>query len=358
MKYKLLIGLFLFVSCAKKMEMTNPKVETITESVYASGTIKSNNQYQVFATVSGTISEVYVKEGSLVKKGSVLMKIKNETALLNVENANLLAERAKVAANQDKLKEALTRIESAAAKKINDSLLFVRQQNLKAQGVGTQVELEQRELNLKNSKSDYQLKLLAYQSLQKDLLLADIQSKNNVRIYQSVKNEFFIKAISDGKVYKVLKEKGELVTIQNPVAIIGNAENFYAELNVDEYDIAKITFGQLVLLSMDSYKGKIYRAKIESVEPLMDTQSRSFLVTASFLTRPPQLYPNLSVEANIVIQEKKDVLTIPRNYLIGDSLVLVGEEETRRVIVGIKDYRKAEIVRGLKSSDVIYKIKP
>ena len=52
------------------------------------------------------------------------------------------------------------------------------------------------------------------------------------------------------------------------------------------------------------------------------------------------------------------MLTIPRNYLIGDSLVLVGEEETRRVIVGIKDYRKAEIVQGLKLSDVIYKIKP
>jgi HlyD family secretion protein len=319
--------------------------------------MKSNNQYQVFSTVSGTISEVYVTEGSLVKKGSVLMKIKNETAWLNVENANLIAERTKVAANQDKLKEALNRIELASAKRINDSLLFVRQQNLKSQGIGTQVELEQRELNFKNSNSDYQLKLLAYQSLQKDLLLADNQSKNNVKISKSIESEFLIKAISDGKVYKVLKEKGEIVSTQNPVAIIGNAENFYAELNVDEYDIANIRSGQLVLLSMDSYKGKIFRAKVESIEPLMDTQSRSFLVIATLLTRPPQLYPNLSVEANIIIQEKKDVLTIPRNYLIGDSLVLIEENKTRKVIVGIKDYRKAEIVQGLKSSDVIYKIK-
>jgi hypothetical protein len=36
---------------------------------------------------------------------------------------------------------------------------------------------------------------------------------------------------------------------------------------------------------------------------------------------------------------------------------LIEENKTRKVIVGIKDYRKAEIVQGLKSSDVIYKIK-
>jgi hypothetical protein len=47
-----LIGLF---SCSKKQETTQPIVASITESVYASGILKSKDQYQVFANVNGII---------------------------------------------------------------------------------------------------------------------------------------------------------------------------------------------------------------------------------------------------------------------------------------------------------------
>jgi hypothetical protein len=109
---------------------------------------------------------------------------------------------------------------------------------------------------------------------------------------------------------------------------------------------------------MDSYKGEVFEALVEQIEPLMNEQSRSFIVKAVFVTRPPELYPNLSVEANIVIRYKENALTVPRSYLIGDSLVMTGKHESRKVEVGIMDYRKAEIVSGLTASDVIYKVNP
>ena len=62
-----------FFSCKKEAEQAiQPKKENISESVYASGIIKSQNQYQVFATVSGLLKEIMVKEGDVVKKGSPL----------------------------------------------------------------------------------------------------------------------------------------------------------------------------------------------------------------------------------------------------------------------------------------------
>ena len=46
-------------------------------------------------------------------------------------------------------------------------------------------------------------------------------------------------------------------------------------------------------------------------------------------------------------------MTIPRNYLIGDSLVLLSSGEKKKVITGLMDYQKAEIVSGLNEGDVL-----
>ena len=350
--------LSLLVSCAGKPETTHPVVETISESVYASGIVKSRNQYQAYATVSGVISDVLVIEGTLVKKGDILMTVRNESSKLNVVNAKLAADGANVNANNDKLQEASITIDLARAKLKDDSLLLVRQRNLKAQGIGSQVELEQRELAFKNSATSYQLALLKYRDLQRDITFTSDQSKTNFEISKSLLNDYSIRAEADGKVYKVLKERGELANTMSPVAIIGSAQDFFIELNVDEYDISRLKADQHVLVSMDSYKGNVFEARVETIEPLMNEQSRSFIVNAIFITRPQELYPNLSVEANIVIRSRQKALTIPRSYLMNDSLVMVSKQETRKVVVGIKDYRKVEILSGLKESDVIYKINP
>jgi multidrug resistance efflux pump len=265
----------------------------------------------------------------------------------------LAAEFASIEANKDKLKELKVAIDLAASKLKNDSLLAVRQHKLWSQKIGTQVELEQRELAYQNSITNYEVAQIRYNDLNRQLVYNSQQSQNNLKISTSLANDFIIKSDTDGKVYKVLKEKGEFVNTLNPVAIIGDANAFYVELTVDEYDIARIQEEQRVLITMDSYKGELFEAKIRQVEPLMNEQSRSFTINADFIKRPTLLYPNLSLEANIIINAKEQVMTIPRNYLIGDSLVLLSSGEKKKVITGLMDYQKAEIVSGLNEGDVL-----
>lgn len=146
---KSLTFLFCFlilISCGKKVESTSPSIESISESVYASGIVKSRNQYQVYSTVNGMIQEILVTEGDAVKKGDPLMRILNEPSKLNNYNAKLAADYADIFANSDKINEAKVTMDLALSKLKNDSLLFTRQKNLRAQSVGTVVELEQREL--------------------------------------------------------------------------------------------------------------------------------------------------------------------------------------------------------------------
>lgn len=343
------------VSCKPDVETTNPILETISESVYASGVVKSKNQYQIYSTTNGLIGEILVKEGDVLKKGDALMRILNESSELNNDNAKLMADYNDLYANQDKLMEATASIKLAQSKLKNDSLLLKRQRNLWSQKVGTQVELEQRELAYKTSLTNYESANLNYRNLKRQLEFASEQSKTNLKISTALKDDYVIKAEVDGKVYKILKEKGEFVAPQIPVAIMGDSSEFLLELKVDEYDVARIAENQKIVFTMDSYKGNVFEARVLNIEPLMNEQSRSFTVNAVFVTKPAMLYPNLSVEANIIIQSKQKALTIPRSYLISDSLVMVNKDEKRKVVIGLKDYEKVEIKSGLTSKDIIFK---
>lgn len=350
-----MLMVMLFASCENDTEKTSPVLQSISESVYASGLVKSKSQYQVYSTTSGLIGAILVKEGDMLRKGDALMRITNETSKLNNDNAKLTADYNKLSANEDRLTEATASIELAKSKLRNDSLLLERQRNLWSQNIGTLIELEQRELAFNTATTNYELAHLNYRNLKNELQFRSVQSNTNLKISTALKGDYLIKAEVNGRVYKILKEKGEFVTTQNPIAIIGDASEFLIELKVDEYDVARISAGQKLVFTMDSYKGKVFEAQIVNIEPLMNEQSRSFTVNAIFITKPDVLYPNLSVEANIIIQSKLKAITIPRSYLVNDSMVLINKDEKRKVVTGLKDYEMVEIKSGLTVKDVIYK---
>ncbi|MFD2245206.1 efflux RND transporter periplasmic adaptor subunit [Pontibacter ruber] len=347
--------LLVLAACTGKQEKTQPTVEDISESVYASGVVKSRDQYQLFPKVSGNIQQIFVTEGDVVKKGQPLMKVENEEARLSTENARIAAEYARVSANAEKLNELKEAIELARIKKQNDSLLLVRQRNLWAKQIGTRVELEQRELNYENSVTSYRSAILRYNDLKKQLNFAARQSQKSLQISETMAEDYTVKSETNGKVYSVLKEKGEMVSPQIPVAVIGDANEFILELQVDEYDIARVKIGQKVLLNLDSYKGQVFEGKVYKINPAMNERTRSFTVEASFVTKPPALYPNLTTEANIIIQAKKNALLIPREYLLDGSYVMTEDGKRVQVKTGLKDYKKVEILDGLTKDDVIVK---
>lgn len=352
--FVLLSGL-LCSTCNKQPEKTRPTVENITESVYASGIIKSKNQYQVFATVSGLIQKILVREGDIVRKGDALFVLDNESSKLNTENAALAARFAEWNRQGERLNELKTTIETAKSKMLNDSILLVRQRGLWAQKIGSQVELEQRELTYTTSVNNYQAALARYRDLQKQLDFAAAQSEKLLSISRTAAQDFIVRSQTDGRVYSIGKEAGEIVNTQSALAVIGAADDFVAELQIDESDIARIEAGQRVLLTLDSYKGEVFEAKISKIDPLMNERTRTFTVEAEFIKKPTTLYPNLSAEANVVIRTKENAMTIPRAYLLGDSLVILEDKSTRKIEIGLKDYQKVEIVGGLGANETILK---
>ncbi|MEO7264283.1 MAG: efflux RND transporter periplasmic adaptor subunit [Ferruginibacter sp.] len=346
------------ISCKKGPEKIKPIEEKITESVYASGVVKTRNQYQVFSAVNGLVAKVYVTEGDLVKKADPLLRLSNTAAQVNNANAGLAAEYSSMTANGEKLREGKNNIDFAKTRLDLDASLLERQRNLWAQQIGTRNELDLRELALKNSRNAYEAAKLRYIDLQKQLNFQAKQSQNNLQLSKSLSADYIIRAEVDAKVYSVLKEKGEMVNVQAPVALLGDAHAFYLELQVDEYDIARVKPGQKIFLNMDSYKGQVFEAIVLKINPLMNERSKTFTVEASFINEPTTLYPNLTCEANIVILQKEKALTIPRSFLLEGDSVLMENKKKRKITVGLKDYQKLEVIDGLSAKDIIIKPAP
>lgn len=355
----LMIGLMLLgYSCQPKYESTEVQKEDITEAVYASGVIKSKNQYKVYSTVNGIIEEVLISEGDSVKKGDILFILRSETTKLNAENAELSKEFANANVNGEKLEEFKNQVEIALNKMILDSTNAARQKKLWLQEIGSKSELEQKELAYKNSRTSYSAALNRYEDLKRQLKLQAEQARNIWKQNVSQLQEYHIRAAQNGIIYGLYIEAGEWAGLQRELALIGDAQQFIISLQVDEHDITKIKIGQKLFLSMDSYKNEAFEAIITKINPAMNEKSRTFEIEAEFIRRPPVLYPNLTTEANIIISIKQNTLTIPRNYLVEDSFVLSENTEKIKIRTGLKDYQKVEILEGLQSGDIIRKPKP
>ena len=340
------LSLFLVFGCSQSTETISPTKSNITESVYAAGIVKSNQQYEVFAELNGKIETIFVKEGDFVQKGTPLFQLENNSTKLSTKNALATAFSNDYQRNKTKLLEAQNSIELAQKKVTNDSISLLRQQSLWKQNIGAKIELEQQELSYENAKANLKKAKVLYEDLNQQLKLASEQSKNNLKIAQSTENNLIIRSELDGVVYKINAKKGEFASGTKPLAVLGKRD-FVIEFNVDELDIVKIKNGQKVMVRMDSYKDQVFEATISFIYPMMDERKRAFRVEALFTKAPKVLYPNLSLEVNILINEKTKVLTIPSSYLVNDTAVMLEDGTLRAIKTGLKDFNTVEVLGGI-----------
>lgn len=346
-----LLSMFFIGACQSKQVSISPVRQSITESVYASGIIISRNQYEVFATVSGIVKDIIADEGATVAMGSPIISIINDAQQLQSDNARLSADFNDLHVNRGKIEEAKSFVDLTKNQMENDASLLKRQKNLWAQGIGSKVELEQRELALEKAKNNYASAKETMKELERQLAYLSKQAQNNLSISNKNTADYLVKSKVKGKVFKMNLARGEIVTPQIPIAIIGDDEKYILEMQIDEYDIISIQLGMKVLVVLNSYRDSVFDALVSKINPIMNIQSKTFTIEAEFVRPPKALYPNISFEANVVISTKKDALLIPRNYLLNDSIVVNKSGKRLNVKTGLKDYQMVEILSGINAKE-------
>lgn len=349
----ILILLIVLGACSEKTVTISPVESDITESIYASGIIKSENQYSVFAKVNGIVDHVYVESGDYVIKGSPILSIYNDAQRLSSQNADLTADFYNFNSNVKKLNELKGQIEIAKLKMVNDSLQFERQKKLRAAGAGIELEYEGIELAYQASITNYKSTITQYDEYKRQLSFNSSQAQRNAEISGLQEKDYTVYSEIEGMVYSINKARGEMISIQSELAVIGDSKRFILEMQVDERDILNVKLDQLTIVTMDSYGDKTFEARITKINPIMDIKSKTFLLEATFVEQPDVLYPNMNFEANIIFNRKEKALLIPRNYLINDSIVLNADGDSLVVQIGLKNYQQVEILSGLTVTDKI-----
>lgn len=346
----------LLSSCSRKQIRIVPEKRNLIEAVYSSVIVQPDSLYEVYAIVSGILDNNFVEEGEIVLKNEAILQIINTTPKLNTQNAKLSLELARenYTGSETILKGVRDEIIAATLKYKNDSTNFFRQKELWNQKIGSNIEFDAKKLKFQLSKNNLQLLKSKYFRIENELKTAVKQAENNYKTSLIFTKDFTVKSKISGRVYALYKKHGEIVSTMESLAAIGSSNNFIIEMLVDEVDIVKILIGQNVIVSLDAYGGKVFKGKVSKIYPKKDERSQTFKVEAVFDEPPNVLYPGLSGEANIIINSKENVLTLPKEYLIEGNKINTSNGIIE-VEVGIQNLEHIEILSGITETTFILK---
>ncbi len=357
------IPLTFLMACGKNEKTIHPELKELTEAVYASGNVFPEMEYKVYANADGILQDIFVTEGDTVNAGQVILKIVSDLQNAKASTARAVYSKTveNFGVNSPALNEAEAVLNSAKNKLTNDSLNFVRYKNLMDKNATSQVEFERAKLNFTNSQNDYSAKKNSLRRIKNQLFIEMENAENVFKAGETDLSNFSVKSVLNGMIFEIYKKKGEAVRRGEPIALIGSRGKVYAKLVIDELDVARVKTGQNVLIKLDFNKSKIYEAKVSKIYPKLNKEDQSFRVDAEFTNEQPPLLYGLTVEANIVISSRNNVLTIPKTAITeGDSVMIKSNESNKKIKIerGAENMELTEVIKGLdKNSEIIVKTK-
>lgn len=275
------------------------------EVVYATGIVEPARWAKVIALTRKRIVDVCYCEGKPVKAGDVLVRLDDsqEQALLS-----------ELEARRKRLQSDVERISGLVGRNISP-----------------QTQLEQTQTQLREFEARIEL------------------AKERI-------DELVLRAPMDGVVLRRDGEIGEIAgTGTNDVLFwVGQPRPLRIVADVNEEDIPRVRAGQRVLLRSEGFRGRTLDAKVGDITPKGDPQTKTFRVYLSLPDETPLLI-GMSVEANIVTQEKKDVLLLPAEAMLQDHVFTVvdGRLKRSKIEAGLRGARMVEIISGLKDKQQV-----
>lgn len=250
---------------AKKAEANKPEYMTaevsrkdIAIKVLSTGSLQPFTRVEVKGTIRGRIDEVFVNEGSIVKRGDVLATISSEERNSILDAADSMLRTARASGNSQEIREAQAALEIA--------------QN-------------------------------AYKT---------------VTILSSM----------EGEIISRTAEPGQNVDTSSQLFVI--ADRLIARTDVDEVDIAKIYVGLPAIVILDAYPDQKVEGKVTRIA--REGRTVSDVVVYEINIQPDRLpqrwAPGMTANIEFILQEKKNVISVPRSAIVEAPETKEGEAET------------------------------
>lgn len=353
------LGIFLavFLVGCRRPESTTPSRKTIVDAVFASGKIITEDEYMVTANTEGYLAQRLVNEGDSVQTGNPLFLLSSDvqSAQLATAQANYKDALQKLRPESPQLVQLEMQIEQAQTQLEIDEKNYTRYKKLVQANAISQVDYENAKLKYTSSQKQLNILKASLEDLRSTLQLNLENAENQLKIQQENHRDYSITSSIKGQVLNIYKKQGDYVKRGETIAEIGGGKHII-KLYVAEEDINRIHLQQRTLVTLNTNVDQPLEAKISKIYPAFDVQEQSFIVEATFIIPPDILYPGTQLQANIVIDERKDALVIPVQYLLEGDSVMKANRTKIALKTGIKSSGWVEVLSGLTPEDkIIYR---
>jgi multidrug efflux pump subunit AcrA (membrane-fusion protein) len=187
------------------------------------------------------------------------------------------------------------------------------------------------------------------------------QKEDSVLDAREKLNQHSVYVPFDGIISKVNVKKGESVTTGTSLVTLITTQKI-AEISFNEVDAAKIKTGQRVSLSFDALPETYVSGRVIEVDAVGQVNQGvvSYNVKITFNEQAEEVKPGMSVMAEIIINEKQDILIVSnsavksqRNSNYVELMDSSGEIKIQPVEIGISNDLFTEIVSGLEEGDIV-----
>jgi HlyD family secretion protein len=337
--------------------------------VVATGKIQPLSKVEVKSKASGMVKKLYVDYDDKVKEGQTLMELDRVQLEAVVREAQANYQAAQASLDSSKAQLERNKVDAEGPDVPFLKLNMDRAEQMYKDGVMAKSFVEDAEKN-------YQLALNKQISAQRNLTVSRAEiAKAEAQVAQAkaslenaeedLRNSTIVSPItglvlsrdvSVGDGVSSILILGSQATL---VMTLGDTSEVYVQGKVDEADIGKVYLGQPARIVVESFKDKKFTGKVTRISPFGKEKDNvtTFEVRVSISNPGGELKANMSANAEIVLEEKKNVLMVPEASLIYDKdrnasveLPDPKAENGRKKVpvkIGISNGVKTEIVSGL-----------
>lgn len=300
----LLIVIILVAFSGNKEEIISVQTEkvtrrTITQVVTATGKINPEYEVKLIAEATGEIVYLPVREGDIVKKGQLLLRIKPDIYEAQKNSAEARLAQAKASLNATKA--LLEKVEAE----------YKRVQGLAQKGLASEADLE-------TAKSTYLQTLGNYESQKSNVSQAEAALKEAIETL----NKTYVYSPMNGTISKLSVELGERVIgsafTGTELLTVADLSNMEATVDVDENDVVLVSIGDTARIHIDAFGDKTFRGVVSQIGNSakttgLGTQEEvvNFEVKIKLIDVDDKIRPGMSCDADIETETKYNVLAVP-----------------------------------------------
>ena len=347
----------------------------LAKSVVATGKVTPITKVEVKSKASGIVKKLLVDYGDKVKKGQLLAQLDKVEIEAQVEQS-----RAALEAAQANLKSSQADFERAKvdAEGPDVPLLkraYDRAMNMAKDGVVSTSALEDAQKNYemalnKQNVAKAQVTVLKAKIAQAQAVVAQDQATlkqleeqlSYTDIVSPIDGIVLSRDVQMGDAVSSILVLGSTATL---VMNLGDTSEVYVTGKVDESDIGKVYLGQRARIKVESFKDKTFDGKVTKISPMGVEKDNvtTFEVRVSIQNPGGELKAEMTANAEIILEEHKNVLQIPEGAILYDkdkkaSVEIPdpkGKDGKNKVAVniGISNGAKTEVLSGLKEGDQV-----